>query len=115
MKDRVRTRIMLLFALATLAAPAGSAASPSPDYRSSYPQLHELLAGTAAAGIDYKSSYPQLHAVRTHEVAAPAVQASGGGFDWGDAGIGVFAGALAAALAAASVWQLRRHRVAALE
>ena len=61
---------------------------PDPDYKSSYPQLHQVLSGAVSApGITrydgYKSSYPQLHVALSHQVAAPLVQTGNSGFEAG--------------------------------
>ena len=69
-------------------------------YKSSYPQLHEVLSGAVSdpgSTVDegYKSSYPQLHAVLSHQVRAPLLPTVNGGFDWRDAAVGAGTSAIA--------------------
>lgn len=84
-------------------------------YKSSYPQLHEVLSGAVSdpgntVDAGYKSSYPQLHAVLSHQVRAPLVPTVNGGFDWRDAAVGAGTSAIAIfLLACGAFFLMRRH------
>ena len=84
-------------------------------YKSSYPQLHEVLSGAVSdpgSTVDegYKSSYPQLHAVLSHQVRAPFFPTVNGGFDWRDAAVGAGTSAIAIfLLAGGAFFLMRRH------
>jgi hypothetical protein len=84
-------------------------------YKSSYPQLHQVLSGAVGdpgSTVDdgYKSSYPPLHAVLSHQVGAPFVPKANG-FDWRDAAIGAGTAAVAILLIAGTALFLTRRRV----
>ena len=84
-------------------------------YKSSYPQLHEVLSGAVSdpsntVDAGYKSSYPELHAVLSHQVRAPLVPIVNGGFDWRDAAVGAGTSAIAIfLLAGGAFFLMRRH------
>jgi hypothetical protein len=83
-------------------------------YKSSYPQLHKTLSGAVSeprSTVDdsYKSSYPQLHAVLSHQVKAPIVPTVNGGFDWRDAAVGAGTSAIAIFLLAGGAFFLMRR------
>ena len=113
MKRRLLRQVAIALTLAAVAIPLASAAGPYDGYKSSYPQLHQLVA-TAAGGADLKSSYPQLHAVLTHQVRAPFVPTVNQGFAWSDAaiGAGTAAGAIFLIAAGALLFSRRHPKVA---
>ena len=81
-------------------------------YKSSYPQLHQVLSGETSPMVDegYKSSYPQLHAVLSHQ-GVPLVPAVSDRFDWRDAAVGAGTAAIAILLIAGAALFLTRRRV----
>jgi len=89
-------------------------------YKSSYPRLHQVLSGAVSdprGTVDsgYKSSYPQLHAVLSHQVRAPLAPTVNGGFDWRDAAVGAGTSAIAIfLLAGGAFFLMRRHTKLAL-
>jgi hypothetical protein len=118
MKRSLVTGAALAVMVAALAASSAWAAAPPryDGYKSSYPQLHQLVVAAGIPDPDLKSSYPQAHEVLSGAVAAPSVVAAeASGIDWRDAGFGALAGAAAVALlAVAAALLVRRHRVPAL-
>ena len=60
MKHRFLTSVAIALVVAAVAVPLALATAYD-GYKSSYPQLHQLSAGTARGDVDLKSSYQQLH------------------------------------------------------
>jgi hypothetical protein len=118
---------VLVFVVAAIVAPLAGAGTGAgtlvrsgtfyDGYKSSYPQLHATLSGSATPVTGsgtfydgYKSSYPQLHAT----LSAHVTPVPGRGFAWRDAsvGAGTASGVIFLLAGSALLFLRRRTRLA---